>query len=145
MLMGFFVDHPDLTKGRLLIPFRPKHALTGHLCFMQPVGSEEVEEEDILKIFEVWHYDKVEQYHPTKNPEGGLFTQYVNTFIKMELFSQQNNMDKTIIHNAPKEYFELVMNVVNVIKNVRLINKQIVSTTYCPNDAFAELAVVYVV
>uniref|UniRef100_A0A915HT25 Ycf1 n=1 Tax=Romanomermis culicivorax TaxID=13658 RepID=A0A915HT25_ROMCU len=22
-------------------------------------------------------------------------------------FGQQNNMDKTIIHNAPKEYFEL--------------------------------------
>uniref|UniRef100_A0A915JBJ2 DNA-directed DNA polymerase n=1 Tax=Romanomermis culicivorax TaxID=13658 RepID=A0A915JBJ2_ROMCU len=30
---------------------------------------------------------------------------------------QCNNMDKTIIGNRPKEYFELVMNVANIIKN----------------------------
>uniref|UniRef100_A0A915JHP1 Uncharacterized protein n=1 Tax=Romanomermis culicivorax TaxID=13658 RepID=A0A915JHP1_ROMCU len=30
-LMGFSFDHPDLTKGRVLIPFRAKHALTGDL------------------------------------------------------------------------------------------------------------------
>uniref|UniRef100_A0A915JE73 Uncharacterized protein n=1 Tax=Romanomermis culicivorax TaxID=13658 RepID=A0A915JE73_ROMCU len=40
--------------------------------------------EAILKIFEVWHFDSVEQYHPTKNPDGGLFTRYVNTFMKMK-------------------------------------------------------------
>uniref|UniRef100_A0A915HI91 Uncharacterized protein n=1 Tax=Romanomermis culicivorax TaxID=13658 RepID=A0A915HI91_ROMCU len=70
----------------------------------------------ILKIFEVWHYNKEEQYHPTKNPEGGVFTQYVNTFMKMKLFGQQNNMDKTIIHNSPKEYSELIMNVSMLLK-----------------------------
>uniref|UniRef100_A0A915ISU8 Uncharacterized protein n=1 Tax=Romanomermis culicivorax TaxID=13658 RepID=A0A915ISU8_ROMCU len=55
-----------------------------HLCFMQPVGNERIEEE-ILKIFEVWHYDNSEKYHPTKNPDGGLFTQYFNTLMKMKL------------------------------------------------------------
>uniref|UniRef100_A0A915L776 Uncharacterized protein n=1 Tax=Romanomermis culicivorax TaxID=13658 RepID=A0A915L776_ROMCU len=28
-LMGFSFDHPDLIKGHVLIPLRPKHALTG--------------------------------------------------------------------------------------------------------------------
>uniref|UniRef100_A0A915JNQ0 Uncharacterized protein n=1 Tax=Romanomermis culicivorax TaxID=13658 RepID=A0A915JNQ0_ROMCU len=40
---------------------------------------------DILKISEVWHYDNVEQYHPIRNPDGGLFTQYINIFMKMVL------------------------------------------------------------
>uniref|UniRef100_A0A915JZD2 Uncharacterized protein n=1 Tax=Romanomermis culicivorax TaxID=13658 RepID=A0A915JZD2_ROMCU len=68
---------------------------------MQPVCSEQVEEEDvfetnddglnddntclILKVFEVWHYDNIEQYHPTRNPDIGLFTQYVNNFMIMKL------------------------------------------------------------
>uniref|UniRef100_A0A915KEX4 Uncharacterized protein n=1 Tax=Romanomermis culicivorax TaxID=13658 RepID=A0A915KEX4_ROMCU len=39
----------------------------------------------ILKIFEVWHYNNVEQYHPMRNPDGGLFTEYVNTFMKLKL------------------------------------------------------------
>uniref|UniRef100_A0A915IAZ9 Uncharacterized protein n=1 Tax=Romanomermis culicivorax TaxID=13658 RepID=A0A915IAZ9_ROMCU len=46
-------------------------------------------------------------------------------------------MDKTIIHNGPKEYFEVVMNVVNIIKNLRQINEQMVSMTYCQHDDFA--------
>uniref|UniRef100_A0A915J535 Uncharacterized protein n=1 Tax=Romanomermis culicivorax TaxID=13658 RepID=A0A915J535_ROMCU len=54
----------------------------------------------ILKILEVWHYDNVGQYHPIRNPDGGLITQYVSTFTKTKLFGQQNNMDKTIINNA---------------------------------------------
>uniref|UniRef100_A0A915KAR5 DNA-directed DNA polymerase n=1 Tax=Romanomermis culicivorax TaxID=13658 RepID=A0A915KAR5_ROMCU len=150
----------------------------GHLCFIQPVSNKQIEEDtmqekvlpqmelsNILKIFEVWHYDNVEQHHPTKNPEGGFFTQYLNTFMKMKLesegyparaqmdeqkcdyemevynrenisldpskisknprkralaklmlnsflgkFGQQNNMDKIIIYNSPKEYFQLAMN-----------------------------------
>uniref|UniRef100_A0A915IB23 Uncharacterized protein n=1 Tax=Romanomermis culicivorax TaxID=13658 RepID=A0A915IB23_ROMCU len=39
-------------------------------------------------IASVWHLDNVEQYHPTKNRDGGLFTQYVNTFMKMKLESE---------------------------------------------------------
>uniref|UniRef100_A0A915KUR0 Uncharacterized protein n=1 Tax=Romanomermis culicivorax TaxID=13658 RepID=A0A915KUR0_ROMCU len=69
------------------------------------------------RIILIWHYDNVEQYHPTRNPDGGLSTQHVNPFMKMKLFGQWNNMDKNIIYNAPKEYFELVMNVANIIKN----------------------------
>uniref|UniRef100_A0A915IN81 Uncharacterized protein n=1 Tax=Romanomermis culicivorax TaxID=13658 RepID=A0A915IN81_ROMCU len=37
------------------------------------------------KIFEVWLYDYVEQYHRTRYHDGGLFTQYVNIFMKMKL------------------------------------------------------------
>uniref|UniRef100_A0A915KAI4 Uncharacterized protein n=1 Tax=Romanomermis culicivorax TaxID=13658 RepID=A0A915KAI4_ROMCU len=88
---------------------------SGHLCFMQPVGNEQIKEEDVFEtndkgvnddntrltmqekilrqmelgdIFEVWHYNNIEQYHPTKNPDDGLFPQYVNTFMKMKLESE---------------------------------------------------------
>uniref|UniRef100_A0A915HRL0 Uncharacterized protein n=1 Tax=Romanomermis culicivorax TaxID=13658 RepID=A0A915HRL0_ROMCU len=54
-------------------------------------------------------------------------------------FGQQSNMDKTIIHNATEEYFKLMMNVVKIDKNVRLINEQLVSMTYCQHDDFAEV------
>ena len=35
------------------------------------------------KIHEVWHFDHISQYDPEKN-SGGLFTEYVNTFLKMK-------------------------------------------------------------
>jgi hypothetical protein len=34
-------------------------------------------------FFEVWHFDETEQYDP-KTKTGGLFTDYVNTFLKMK-------------------------------------------------------------
>jgi len=34
---------------------------------------------------EVWHFDKIEKYDPISNPYGGLFTEYVNKFMKMKL------------------------------------------------------------
>uniref|UniRef100_A0A915JXP0 Uncharacterized protein n=1 Tax=Romanomermis culicivorax TaxID=13658 RepID=A0A915JXP0_ROMCU len=43
----------------------------------------------ILKIFEVWHYDNFEQYHPTKKPDGYSFTQYVDNIMKMKLVNQR--------------------------------------------------------
>src|SRR5437867_2656998 len=39
----------------------------------------------ILKVHEAWHYEKFEQYHPMDNPNGGLFTLYVNTFLKLKI------------------------------------------------------------
>ncbi len=37
----------------------------------------------ITKIYLIWHWDKIEQYNEeTKN--GGLFTDYVNTFLKIK-------------------------------------------------------------
>uniref|UniRef100_A0A915IY46 Uncharacterized protein n=1 Tax=Romanomermis culicivorax TaxID=13658 RepID=A0A915IY46_ROMCU len=60
-----------------------------HLCLMQPVGNEQLEEEDVFETNdEVWHYDNIHQYHPTKNPDDGSFTQYVNIFMKMKLLGQ---------------------------------------------------------
>uniref|UniRef100_A0A915KBF4 DNA-directed DNA polymerase n=1 Tax=Romanomermis culicivorax TaxID=13658 RepID=A0A915KBF4_ROMCU len=108
-----------------------------HLCFMQSVGNEEVEEEDVFETndeaffgghtnaIKLYHkmyynedgtplekinyvdvcslypvinkcgkyptvllYDNVEQYHPTRNPDGGFFAQYVNTSVEMKLKNQ---------------------------------------------------------
>ena len=37
----------------------------------------------ISKIYEVWHFDKISQYDPISKT-GGLFTEYVNTFLKLK-------------------------------------------------------------
>ena len=37
----------------------------------------------IAKVYEVWHFDQVSQYDP-KSKKGGLFTKYVNTFLKIK-------------------------------------------------------------
>jgi hypothetical protein len=34
----------------------------------------------VQRIYEVWHFDETEQYDP-KTKTGGLFTDYVNTFL----------------------------------------------------------------
>ncbi|XP_053378482.1 uncharacterized protein LOC128548112 [Mercenaria mercenaria] len=37
----------------------------------------------LLKVYEVWHFDKISQYEPdTKNK--GVFTKYINTFLKLK-------------------------------------------------------------
>uniref|UniRef100_A0A915IJU2 DNA-directed DNA polymerase n=1 Tax=Romanomermis culicivorax TaxID=13658 RepID=A0A915IJU2_ROMCU len=52
----------------------------------------------------------------SKNPrKRALAKPMLNSF--WGKFGQQNYMDKTIIHNTPKQYFELMMNIVNIIKN----------------------------
>ncbi|CAC5393601.1 unnamed protein product [Mytilus coruscus] len=37
----------------------------------------------VEKIYEVWHFNDVEQYDP-KSKLGGIFTEYINTFLKMK-------------------------------------------------------------
>lgn len=37
----------------------------------------------IDRIYEVWHFDNVEQYDQ-KSKTGGIFTEYINTFLKMK-------------------------------------------------------------
>lgn len=37
----------------------------------------------ILKIYEVYHFEQSSQYEPTLG-EGGLFAKYVNTFLKIK-------------------------------------------------------------
>lgn len=41
----------------------------------------------IVKIYYVWHYEQSTQYNKEVNPDGGLFTDYVNTFMKIKLVS----------------------------------------------------------
>lgn len=37
-------------------------------------------------MFEVWHYEKVDQYDPVTKT-GGLFTEYINKFMKLKQVS----------------------------------------------------------
>ncbi|CAC5375852.1 unnamed protein product [Mytilus coruscus] len=37
----------------------------------------------VEQIYEVWHFNDVEQYDP-KSKSGGIFTEYINTFLKMK-------------------------------------------------------------
>lgn len=37
----------------------------------------------IMAIYEVWHFEEHTQYHP-ESREGGLFVDYINTFLKMK-------------------------------------------------------------
>ena len=37
----------------------------------------------LLKVYEVWHFDEMSQYDPSTKT-GGLFTEYVNTFLKIK-------------------------------------------------------------
>jgi hypothetical protein len=37
----------------------------------------------ITKIYLIWHWDKIEQYNE-ETKSGGLFTEYVNTFLKIK-------------------------------------------------------------
>ena len=41
----------------------------------------------VVQMYEVWHWSKVEQYDP-KRKAGGLFTDYVNTFLKVSTTKQ---------------------------------------------------------
>jgi len=43
----------------------------------------------VLQIMEVWHYEKTEKYDKDCNPDGGLFSQYVNCFMKLKLVGFQ--------------------------------------------------------
>ena len=38
---------------------------------------------EIIEMYEVWHFEKTSQYDPDTKT-GGLFTEYVNTFLKMK-------------------------------------------------------------
>lgn len=38
----------------------------------------------IQEIYEVWHYEETEQYDKEENPSGGLFTTYINKFMKLK-------------------------------------------------------------
>ena len=37
----------------------------------------------VIQMYEVWHFSQVEQYDPTTKT-GGLFTNYINTFLKLK-------------------------------------------------------------
>lgn len=38
----------------------------------------------VLETYEVWHYDETEQHDHDNNPDRGLFTSYINDFMKLK-------------------------------------------------------------
>ncbi|VDH97141.1 Hypothetical predicted protein [Mytilus galloprovincialis] len=62
----------------------------------------------VTKAYEVWHFDEVSQYNPDTK-EGGIFTEYVNTFLKIKQEASGwpewclTDQDK---HTYIKNYFE---------------------------------------
>jgi len=55
-----------------LLPYRSGGKLLFPLC------------RTIVKVHEVWHYDKLEQYDMATNPKGGLFTPYIDKFMRQK-------------------------------------------------------------
>ena len=51
----------------------------GHGRIEESIGERIV----VQRIYEVWHFDETEQYDP-ETKTGGLFSDYVNTFLKMK-------------------------------------------------------------
>ena len=43
----------------------------------------------LLKVYEVWQYDTVAKYDPITG-DGGLFAQYINTFMKIKMEASGN-------------------------------------------------------
>jgi hypothetical protein len=76
----------------------------------------------LVKIHEVWHFDKVAQYDPDTKT-GGVFTDYVNTFLKTKQEASgwpdwcHTEDDK---QNYIKEYYEregVLLNYINIVAN----------------------------
>jgi hypothetical protein len=71
----------------------------------------------------VWHYEKVEQYHPVNNPDGGLFTAYINQFMAMKQESDgwpgwvQTDQDKDRYIQQYKERESIQLDPSKITKN----------------------------
>lgn len=56
----------------------------------------------ILKIHEVWHYERVSQYNPiTKS--GGLFTEYIDKFLKLK--QESDGFPASIVTDIEKDNY----------------------------------------
>lgn len=86
-------------------------------------------------LYEIWHFGRVEKYDPVTK-SGGLFTTYVNTFVKMKQESSgwlewcktEAVKDRYIreyyeTYGIPLEYKEIVRN-----KGVRALAKLILNS-----------------
>uniref|UniRef100_A0A915HWQ5 Uncharacterized protein n=1 Tax=Romanomermis culicivorax TaxID=13658 RepID=A0A915HWQ5_ROMCU len=76
---------PALTSS--MLP-SPRRGIFEYRPFAHRGYYDALQRKPILKIFAVWHYNNIEQYHPTENRDGSLSTQYANTFMKMKLESE---------------------------------------------------------
>ena len=73
----------------------------------------------VEKIHEVWHFDQTEQYEKSSR-QGGLFTSYVNTFLKLKTEASGvpnhiSDIDQFIQSYQDNEGIQL--NKTNLIKN----------------------------
>jgi hypothetical protein len=84
----------------------------------------------ITKINSIWHWDRIEQYNE-ETKSGGLFTEYVNIFLKIKQENSgypswcQSKSDKLkyIQDNEKFEGIQLNQNTVCVNEGLRSINK----------------------
>jgi hypothetical protein len=76
----------------------------------------------IVKIHEVWHFDKMVEYDPTTNT-GGVFTDYANTFLKTK--QEVSGWPEWCIteddkHKYIEEYYEregVLLDYINIVAN----------------------------
>uniref|UniRef100_A0A915HZI6 Uncharacterized protein n=1 Tax=Romanomermis culicivorax TaxID=13658 RepID=A0A915HZI6_ROMCU len=94
-LVGGAFYHPNLDNP-ILLHFRPPINFNGSFMvdlFKRVIQSnQQINVEDpaavikfVTLVFEVWHYKAVDRYDQISNPDGGLFTSYVNTFMKLKM------------------------------------------------------------
>ena len=60
----------------------------------------------IMNVYEVWHFSEISQYDPSTKT-GGIFTQYVNTFLKQEASGWPDwCVDESDRQNYIQQYYE---------------------------------------
>lgn len=142
----------------------------------------------VMKIYEVWDFNKISQYD-TSTKTGGLFTEYVNAFLKIKQeasgwpkwchtledkkryindyydkegilldfnnirknqlaklmlnsfwgnFGQRANLTQTTYVTDPAIYFDMLTSDSQCIKNVRLVNEEMLQMDWEYTDKFIE-------
>ncbi|WAR10238.1 hypothetical protein MAR_035314 [Mya arenaria] len=62
----------------------------------------------VLNVYEVWHFDQISQYD-AETKTGGLFTQYVNTFLKIKQEASDQE-DVTGVNFVSEDMVEITWN-----------------------------------
>ena len=84
----------------------------------------------VTEIYEVWHYDKYEQYN-SKTKSGGLFTEYINTFLQMKQQADgfpswvktEEDKQEYIARYSEKEGIQLTINDIEKNPGIRSLSK----------------------
>ena len=91
----------------------------------------------VKKIYSVWHWNTVEKYDPSTKT-GGLFTEYVNTFLKIkqensgypEWCKTEQDKDQYINDYEKFEGIKLEKNKICVNEGLRSISKLLLNSMW---------------